>query len=373
VDALPIEAYAAALAGLPAMPPRRLASLLRRRRPEEAWSDVVRGASQDEVTNSLLAPLDRRQQWQAHARRRPPERVWARCVDAGISVHLLGGPTYPPTLGADHEAPAVLFSRGSMDALNGPRAGIVGTRNSTASGQEIAFELGHDLAANGVRVVSGLARGIDGWAHRGVLEAAGAPPVGVVACGLDVPYPAEHRALWAAVAERGVLLAEVPPGTAPQAYRFPLRNRILACVSDVVVVVESRVSGGSLITASEAGDRGVPVLAVPGSPRSPASVGANRLLVDGCTPVLDVTDVLVALGLASAAGRVREPTEWRPPPGPFDQTVLDLFGNEALDLERIAGRAGCPPIQAALSLGRLEASGWVTRTSGWFERIGGRR
>jgi predicted Rossmann fold nucleotide-binding protein DprA/Smf involved in DNA uptake len=103
-------------------------------------------------------------------------------------------------------------------------------------------------------------------------------------------------------------------------------------------------------------------------------VGANRLLVDGCTPVLDVTDVLVALGLASAGDRVRERAERRPSPEPFDQTVLDLFGNDALDLERVAGRASCPPMEAALALGRLEASGWLARTAGWFERVGpGRR
>ena len=171
---------------------------------------------------------------------------------------LLHGATgYPAVLADDLSPPPVLFARGDVAALDGRRVTIVGTRSATAAGREVAAELGAGLAQAGVRVVSGLARGIDGWAHRGALSAVGGgPPVGVVASGLDVVYPPEHRPLWDEVVERGVLLSEVPPGTTPHALRFPLRNRILAALGEVVVVVESKRKGGSLITVEEALLRG---------------------------------------------------------------------------------------------------------------------
>jgi DNA processing protein len=368
---LPPEAYAAALAGLPLMSPWRLRSLLRRRQPEAVWASVAGTAPLDPVlaaaakTNAKLVPTLR-----AAARSRPPEAVWERCLRTGVAVHLLGQATYPAVLAVDREAPAVLFSRGDLAVLDGRRAAVIGTRNATATGRAIAHELGAGLAAASVRVVSGLARGIDGWAHRGVLTAAAAPPVGVVACGLDVVYPAEHRQLWHDVADHGLLLSEVPPGTTPEAFRFPLRNRILAALAELVVVVESRATGGSLVTVDAAVRRGIPVLAVPGSPRSPAAEGTNRLLVDGATPVLDVTDVLVALGLST--GRVAGPeVTLRPAPAPSDQAVLDVFAGEPLDLERVIAVSGRPMAEAALALARLEMAGWLVSTGGWFERAPG--
>ena len=308
--------------------------------------------------------------WRAAARRQPPAVVWERCQHAGIAVHLLGQPSYPSVLAADREAPAVLFARGHLDALDGRRVAVVGTRNATAAGRSIARDLGAGLAEAGVRVVSGLARGIDGCAHRGALSAAGAPPVGVVACGLDVVYPAEHRRLWEDVAEHGLLLGEVPPGTRPDAFRFPLRNRVLAALAELVVVVESRATGGSLVTVDAAERRGVPVMAVPGSPLSPAAEGTNRLLVDGAIPVIDITDVLVALGL-STGRRTGPASEERAAPVAPDRQVLDLFVGEPLDLERVVAESGRPLAEAALSLARLETAGWLVRTGGWFERVPG--
>ena len=367
----PPEAYAAALAGLPWMWPSRLRSVLRRRRPAAAWASVTGAAPLDKVLADAAkrnhAVLD---DWRAAARRQPPAVVWERCQHAGIAVHLLVQPSYPSVLAADREAPAVLFARGHLDALDGRRVAVVGTRNATAAGRSIARDLGAGLAEAGVRVVSGLARGIDGCAHRGALSAAGAPPVGVVACGLDVVYPAEHRRLWEDVAEHGLLLGEVPPGTRPDAFRFPLRNRVLAALAELVVVVESRATGGSLVTVDAAERRGVPVMAVPGSPLSPAAEGTNRLLVDGAIPVIDITDVLVALGL-STGRRTGPVSEERAAPEAPDRQVLDLFVGEPLDLERVVAESGRPLAEAALSLARLETAGWLVRTGGWFERVPG--
>jgi DNA processing protein len=295
--------------------------------------------------------------------------VWDRCRSAGVTVHVLGDTTYPAVLRIDREAPVVLFSIGDLTALEARRVAIVGTRNATATGRSLAHELGAALAAAGVAVVSGLARGIDGWAHRGALSASAAAPVGVVACGLDVVYPREHRRLWADIAAHGVLLAEVPPGTSPEAFRFPLRNRILAALSEVVVVVESRAKGGSLLTVDAAERRAVPIMAVPGSPRSPAAEGTNALIVDGATPVLDASDVLVALGLSTSRARPF-PVDPRLPPERADQHILDLFGADPLDVERVVALTGRSLPDVALALARLEVAGWLTRIGGWFERAG---
>src|SRR5262249_15322114 len=157
--------------------------------------------------------------------------------------------------------------RGSLAALDRPRVGLVGTRRCTPTGKSVARQLGRELAACGVAVVSGLAIGIDGCAHQGALAARAAPPVGVVGSRLDVVYPKSHRRLWDDVAAAGVLLSEAPLGAPPEPWRFPARNRILAALSDVVVVVESHAAGGSMHTVRAAVDRGIPVMAVPGSVR----------------------------------------------------------------------------------------------------------
>ena len=160
---------------------------------------------------------------------------------------------------------------------------LVGTRAPTRYGIGVAAQFGADLSAAGVSVVSGLALGIDGAAHEGACGA-GAPPVGVVAGGLDHPYPRRHERLWERVASSGVIVSESPAGVPTEKWRFPVRNRLLAALSDVVVVVESRHHGGSRHTVDAAVDRGVPVGAVPGSIRSATSEGANALLAEGGFP-----------------------------------------------------------------------------------------
>lgn len=297
-------AFAAALASLPGMSPRRLGALLDRwPDPQEAWAAVCRGhalealAAGESHEGDARRALGDRWRWAA-AGPCDPAAVWACCRAAGIEAAHRGDPRYPDVLAADPEAPAVLFWKGDPAALAGPRVAIVGTRRCTATGAAVAAELGEGLAAAGVRVVSGLALGIDGAAHEGALRVrGGAPPVGVVGSGLDVPYPRRHRRLWQRVAERGVLLGEAPPGAAPEPWRFPARNRILAALAGVVVVVESHRRGGSTLTVDAAVARDVPVMAVPGSVRSPASAGTNELLAAGAAPARDVDDVLVALSL----------------------------------------------------------------------------
>jgi DNA processing protein len=266
----------------------------------------------------------------------------------------------------DPSAPAVLFGKGDPRVLGARRAGIIGTRRCTGAGAHFARRLGTDLALNGIAVVSGLARGIDVQAHRGSLDVGGTP-IAVVASGLDTVYPPEHVREWETVANRGVLLSEWPPGTPPDRHRFPLRNRILAALCEVLVVVESRARGGSMITVTEAARRGATVMAVPGAPGAAVSEGTNNLLKDGCAPVTDVDDVLVALGLNTA--RTQRHVDLRARPTQDEQQVLDVLGNEPRTVDQVVIACGIDAFRAGVLLGALEAKGRASHWNGWWEAL----
>ena len=347
---------AAALAALPGMGPSRLRGLLDGRTASAAWDAVGRGDEGDP--------------WRRVARTVDVEEVAAAHAAAGVEVLLLGSGRYPTALAEDPAAPAVLFVAGRLDAVRRPMAGIVGTRRCTHAGRETARALGHDLAVAGVTVVSGLALGIDGAAHGGALLAepeGGRPPVAVVGSGLDVVYPRRHADLWRRVRETGVILSEWPLGTRPEPWRFPARNRMIAALVDVLVVVESHEVGGSMHTVEAADARGRTVLAVPGPVRSPASAGTNRLLHDGSGPARDVADVLAALGLARPLPVRRDR---RPPPDGLDGAVLEAVGWEPTGLVQILVRTGLGPGPVAAALARLEHDSWVAGDHGWWERMG---
>jgi DNA processing protein len=367
------------LARLPGMGPRRLLALLDAWEPPEALARATAGQAARLVLPDGRSVLDGTpgerhervvQAWRVGGRSANPATAARMHQAAGITVLLRDDADYPPVLLEDIEPPAVLFVRGDLSVLDRPRVGIVGTRRCTGVGAGMARELGRDLAGAGVVVVSGLALGIDGAAHRGALEATGeapAPPVGVVGSGLDVVYPARHQDLWERVAHHGLLLSEAPLGERPAAWRFPARNRVIAALADCVVVVESHAAGGSLHTVAEAERRDIPVLAVPGSVRSPAAAGTNQLIAEGCHPVRDAQDVAVALGL-TPGGR-RQAIDRRPAPEPVDQQVLDAFSWEPATFEHLAVRTGADLGSLAMSLERLVTTGWVTGQGGWYERV----
>jgi DNA processing protein len=274
-----------------------------------------------------------------------------------------------------------VFWRGDVSALGAPAsAAIVGTRRCTGYGVDVARQRGRDLAAAGVAGGSGLALGLDGAAHEGALAgaatAAGARPIGVVGSGLDVVYPGRHRTLWRRMGEDGLLLSESPLGSAPEPWRFPMRNRLIAALSDVVVVVESHAAGGSMSTVRAADERNVPVMAVPGSVRSSSSEGTNRLLADGIPPVVDAEDVLVALSLQGrfVSGRTR--VDGTDPQveveGSLDEPatrVLAAVDWTPTSTEEVLRRTQLPVADATVALTRLESAGLVRRRSGgWWER-----
>jgi DNA processing protein len=367
---LPREAWSAALAGLPAMGPARLRGLLRKWSPEEAWHHIRDGSwlrHRDVVVAVGRGAARHAELWSACADITDVGSLWQRHVDAGIGVFTLRSSSYPSPLVDDVEPPAVLFGRGDPDVIVGPRVAIVGTRDASQYGIDLAYELGRDLSAAGVAVVSGLAVGIDGAAHAGALAAATAPPIAVVGSGLDVVYPRRHESLWREVERRGVVLSEAPLGAPPERWRFPARNRVIAALADVVIVVESRELGGSMHTVAEAQRRDRPVFAAPGPVRSATSAGTNRLLRDGAEVLCDASDVLLALGLSAALQRSVH--EHRPEPNADDAQILEAIGWSPVSLDALATRTARPLGSLALALNRLRADGWLAERGGWYERI----
>jgi DNA processing protein len=362
------EVAAATLVCLPDMGPSRLRAVLDRwPDPRAALAAVRDGKAGDALApDARLVPAGERDALISH---------WARAACAldlgpelarrGTAVVRDGDAEYP--IGDEvPDRPAVLLVEGAApDVLDRPRVAIVGTRSASVHGLADARELGAFLARRGVTVVSGLAIGIDGAAHLGSLDAEGGV-VGVVATGLDVVYPRRHVVLFERVRQAGVLLSEAGFGAGANRFRFPVRNRIIAALADVVVVVEATLRGGARITADYGLDYGRPVLVVPGSRRNPAAEGCNALLADGAQPLLDPDDVLVALGMTPGARRGWGAPPPRPTPGADGARVLEACAGEAASVDQLVSRTGLAPEAVTVALRDLERQGWVEHRRGWW-------
>jgi DNA protecting protein DprA len=418
---------AGALASLPGMWWKPLSSLVASMDWREAWSLVSRGRH----------PADKQRRWQRGAReieeRGGPAALVGRWEQAGLQVLVEGFSGYPLALMGDRSRPPVLWAKGNAACLGSPEepgtrkptVAIVGTRSATRYGISVAAELGRELADRGVSVVSGLALGIDAAAHEGCLAASESRkqasvampgvPVAVVATGVDFVYPRNNQRTWERVARAGVILSEAPPGTPPERWRFPVRNRLIAALSQVVVVVECHEAGGSLFTVDEALERGIQVMAVPGSIYSPASKGTNHLLADGAALVRSVDDVMIALALgirddpsrrgfslamrsyssrrsgsSSKGGAVGTPSrakkesraaaatakrlsvpraqESSGTPTVEESSVLAALGWEPASLETLSRDTGLGLVEVALAVERLVSSGLVVSSRGLVER-----
>ena len=282
---------------------------------------------------------------------------------AGVAAVCRHGEGYPPPLTALVDPPAVLFTsdlRGLAGRLGEPAVAVVGTRRASAYGLEVAHALGRGLAVAGLAVVSGLALGVDAAAHRGCIEGGGLP-VAVLAGGLDVPYPRANGVLHEQVRERGILVSELPPGRRPFRWSFPARNRIMAGLAQMTVVVEAAERSGSLITAGFAEDLGRSVGAVPGRVTARRAAGSNALLRDGARVVLGVEDVLDELFEAGAPVARAGVGGSRPSQAEPDlREVLDAVESEE-SVEGVVRRTGLSAARVRAALARLEASGQVRR------------
>ena len=283
-------------------------------------------------------------------------------------VHLNHGDAeYPALLASLSPAPA-LWVRGTLEPDDTLAIAIVGARRASAYGLEVAERLASDLAARGVTIVSGFARGVDTAAHRAALTAGGRT-IAVLGCGIDVLYPPENAALAREVVARGALVTQFSPGTPPLPYNFPTRNRTLAALALGVVVVEAAERSGSLITAGFAGDLGREVFAVPGKITSPTSAGTHRLLRDGATLVERWSDVVqelpepwrrrVRAAAASSMGVSAPATD-----SDEERMLALLMVDEAQHIERLIARAGANAAKVGAILTALELGGWARQLAG---------
>jgi DNA processing protein len=287
---------------------------------------------------------------------------WPSARPAPVRQIDRGDAEYPAHLREIPAPPDRLWVRGGLVDEDALAVAIVGSRRATPFGLELAERLAGDLAARGITVVSGLARGIDSAAHRGALEAGGRT-IAVLGSGVDVVYPPENRRLAARIVERGALMSQFAPGAPALAHHFPVRNRIIAGLSLGVVVVEAAEQSGTLITAGHAGDLGREVMAVPGRAGAPTSRGTHKLIRDGAALVESWEDVVALL-----------PARWRacmaagaPPssPGPEpEDSLLSLIGAEPVSMEELIERSGLAASRAAARLLALELEGRIRQLPG---------
>jgi len=269
-------------------------------------------------------------------------------------------PSFPSLLAAIHDPPPRLFLRGSADAalLDRPAIALVGARACSSYGRSVTRLLARDLAAAGLVVVSGMARGIDGEAHRGALDAGGVT-VAVLGCGVDRDYPAAHSELARRICETGLVVSEYEPGVEPSPWRFPARNRIIAGLCRATVVIEARERSGALITADFALDEGREVLAVPGEITSSLSAGTNALLRLGATPVTCAADVLEVFGIEPAE---REAVTL----GGVAGVLLERLHAGALTADELLRGSGVDSGAGSAALIELELAGRVTLEDGVY-------
>ncbi len=268
-------------------------------------------------------------------------------------------PGYPPLLSELHDPPATLFLRGAAEAVLAPGVAVVGARSCSAYGAQVARSLARDLASAGLVVVSGLARGVDGEAHRGALEGGGRT-VAVLGCGIDRDYPRSHTELARRIVSSGAVVSEYPPGVEPAPWRFPARNRIIAGLSLATVVVEARERSGALITADFALELGRDVFAVPGEITSGLSTGTNDLLRQGAAPLTSVRDVLEALGIEP------EPAEGASSVSDSALAVLSILGDGACGVDELTRATGLSSAEVAAALVELELGGMAAQVDGVY-------
>lgn len=278
-----------------------------------------------------------------------------------IDVITPGNPAYPARLKEIRDYPKQLYYRGGISMLNRRCVAVVGSRTTTAYGRNTARAVARRLAQRGITVISGMAAGIDACAHEGTL-AAGGNTAAVLGCGPDVCYPKQNQPLMNCLQKQGLLLSEYEPGTPPEYWRFPLRNRIISGLSEATVVVQARNRSGALITAELAAEQGREVFAVPGNIDSQYNLGTNKLIQEGVPPLIRVDDLLDALGLSGQKEKtmLAELT-------PLEQQVWQMIRERGeLGLEEICIVLDDTPQRISPVLSVMEIKGFLHSAAGKF-------
>ena len=301
------------------------------------------------------------------ASRAAVEREMEEVARLGARYLFLGQGLYPPLLAEIETAPPALIVRGHLSLLDKPVIALVGARNASAAACRFARMLAQELGAAGATIVSGLARGIDTAAHDGALESG---TIAVIAGGIDIFYPPENEDRQRAIAERGLLIAEQPPGVEPRARHFPYRNRIIAGLAQGTVVVEAAPRSGSLITARYATEFGRDVMAVPGSPLDPRAQGCNQLIREGATLIQNAEDVLETIRPFALRPLAQKGLDYRAPAASPDTSeaerriVADLLSPTPVSVDEIIRQSGLPPAAVQTVLLELELAGRLERHAG---------
>ena len=289
------------------------------------------------------------------------EKILSQAEARGINILTWDDAGYPPRLKEIDQPPPVLYVRGAIIAEDAWAVAVVGTRRISAYGRQVSDELGSFLAANGVTVVSGLARGVDAIAHQSALKAGGRT-IAVLGCGVERIYPPEHAQLADKIIASGAVISDYPPGTQPDAANFPPRNRIISGLSIATVVVEAGETSGALITAQFAVDQGREVFAVPGNILAPQSKGTNRLIAQGAHPLLSARDLVDTLNLA----RIPEQRTIRRilPVDETESKLMSVLTYEPLHMDDIRARTGLPIERVSATLVMMELKGSVRQVGG---------
>jgi DNA processing protein len=327
--------------------------------PEQAWQASSRELQEAGLSQRVSEMLvQTRQNGQA-------ERVWETIQRQQMTVITWADPDYPRRLIEIDQPPPVLYLRGRIEEADSFAVAIVGTRRATPYGRQVTGELSEALVRNGISVVSGLARGIDGVAHEAALKHGGRT-LAVLGSGVDEIYPPEHRRLAEQIAANagahGAVISDYPPGTQPEAANFPPRNRIISGLSQAIVVVEAGEKSGALITAAFAAEQGRQVFAVPGSIYAQQSRGANRLIQEGAHLLLGIQDILDVLDLKKAGQQ--QAARAALPGDPTEAGLLRVLSHDPLHIDEIGRRCGLPIEQVSAALTFMELKGMVRQVGG---------
>jgi DNA protecting protein DprA len=289
------------------------------------------------------------------------EKVWKKIESQNIHILTWEDDAYPQRLKEIDQPPPVLYIRGEYLPEDLFAVAIVGTRRVTPYGRQITEELSSFLVANGITVISGLARGVDSIAHQTALKAGGRT-MGVLGSGVDKIYPPEHRALAEKMVERGAIISDYAPGTPPDASNFPPRNRIISGLSLAVVVIEAGETSGALITAEFAAEQGREVFAVPGSILAPQSKGTNKLIQNGALPLLSVNDLMQALDLTRMGAH--KTARKIIPADETEARLMSVLGVEPLHVDEIRNQTELPIEKVSATLALMELKGMVRQVGG---------
>jgi len=323
--------------------------------PKSAWlapeGELVNAGLPPKVTQNLLEVR----------KNLSLESVWKHIEIMNIQVCTIEDPDYPSRLREVDNQPPVIYTRGTLLPEDSWSVAIVGTRRMTSYGKQVAVEIASALSTNGITIVSGMARGIDGVAHKAALDSGGRT-IAVLGSGVDQIYPPEHRKLADAILQNGAVISDYAPGTPPDGINFPPRNRIISGLSLAVVIVEASKQSGALITAAFAAEQGREVFAVPGNIYAPQSKGCNILLQQGARVLLNVQDLLESLNLAM----VNQHREARQvlPSNSTEAALYDVLSNEPLHVDDICAQSALPIETVSSTLTMMELKGMVRQVGG---------